>query len=175
MSEHSIHLLYDAATIASKIDALGRQIEHEMPEETLVLSNRGGSIIFLADLVRAIRRPIRFDFLQVQYSYSNGLDDRLDIHFPMAIDVQDQPVLVVKDVISTGVVDTFLRDQLAKRGAREVRFATLLDLPEKRRTQFEPEYTAFLPKKTGRFVGYGIQYGGLYGNLDYLGLLPEDD
>lgn len=175
MNEPTIQLLYDAETIRKKVQALGRRIEQEMaPGDPLILSNLGGSVVFLADLVRAVRRPVRFDFLQVHYTYSDGQDDLLDIQFPMSVEVTGQSVLMVKDVIATGVVDSFLRDQLQKRGAREVRFAALLDVPEQRRTQFEPEYAVFLPKKTGRFVGYGIKYGGLYGNLDHIGLLLEE-
>jgi hypoxanthine phosphoribosyltransferase len=174
MNEPEIQLLYDAETIQHKVSALGRRIERELtPGDPLILSNLGGSVIFLADLVRAIRRPVRFDFLQVQYRYSDGQDDLLDIQFPMSVEVAGQSVLVVKDVLATGVVDNFLRNQLLQRGAREVRFAALLDVPERRRTLFEADYALFLPKKTGLFVGYGLKYRGRYGNLDYLGLLEE--
>jgi len=176
MNEPRPQILYDAETIGNKVGALGRRLEQEMaPGDPLILSNLGGSVVFLADLVRAFRRPVRFDFLQVHYSYSNGQDDLLDIQFPMSVEVTDQSVLMVKDVIATGVVDNFLRDQLLKRGAREVRFAALLDLPERRRTQFEPEYALFLPRRSGRFVGYGLKYNGLYGNLDHIAVLREED
>ena len=166
-------LLYDAETIRQAVAELARRIDRDHPgDDLLMVSGAGGSIIFLADLVRALKRPVRYEFLQVQYSFSEGRDDRMDIQFPISLEVEGQSLVVTKDVVGTGVVDTYLRSQFLRRGARQVRFAALLDVPELRRTEFEVDYRVFTPRRAGTFVGYGLKEGGRYGNLDYIGLLP---
>ena len=172
MSE--VQLLYDAMAIQQRIGEVARRIEQDhVADDPLVISPAGGSVFFLADLVRAIKRPLQYELLQVQYTFAEGRDDLMDIQFPISLEVEDRSLVITKDVVGTGVVDTYLRQQLLRRGARAVRFAALLDVPELRRTDFDVDYRLFTPKRRGVFVGYGLKHHGRYGNLDYLGRLPE--
>ncbi|MDH3744689.1 MAG: phosphoribosyltransferase family protein [Acidobacteriota bacterium] len=170
MNEARIQRLYDASTIATKVQALGETITQDHPDDDpWVVSIIGGSIVFLADLVRSIRKPIRYETVQVAYSPSSRGEDLLEIHYPISLDVQDQAVVIVKDVVSTGVTETYLVSQFLQGGASKVEIATLLDLPEERRADLETDYRVFSPKRVGTFVGYGLKYEGRYGNLPYLG------
>ncbi len=174
MTEPEIQLLYDGATIQTKVSAVGRQLEAEMgDEDPLLISVVGGSVVFLADLVRSIQKPIRYEFIQVQYSVASSAGQVMEIHYPISMDVADQTLILVKDVVTTGVIETYLRSQFLQRRARRVVVAALLDLPEERRTELRVDYRLFTPKKTGLFVGYGLKTSGRYGNLPYIGRLAE--
>ncbi len=170
MIEPRIQRLYDSSTIATKVQALGETIARDhAQDDPWIVSIVGGSVVFLADLVRAIKKPIRYETVQVAYSPSSQGEDLLEIHYPISLDVQDQPVVIVKDVVSTGVTESYLVSQFLDRGAENVEIATLIDLPEERRAELETDYRAFSPKRVGTFVGYGLKYKGRFGNLPYLG------
>ncbi len=174
MSEAEIQLLYDRATIQNKVNAVGRQLETDLgDDDPLLISVVGGSVVFLADLVRSIQKPIRYEFIQVQYSAGFADGQVMEIHYPISMDVSDQTLILVKDVVTTGVIETYLRSQFLQRRARRVVVAALLDLPEERRTDLRVDYRLFTPKKTGLFVGYGLKTSGRYGNLPYIGRLAE--
>jgi len=174
MSELEIQMLFDEAAIRAQVESVGARIEADFEdEEPLLVSVVGGSVLFLADLVRAIRSPILYEFIQVQYAASALDDSVMEIHYPISMDVTDRKLIVVKDVVTTGVIETYLRNQFLQRRARSVSIAALLDLPEERRTALSVDYQLFTPKKPGHFIGYGLKTDGQYGNLPYIGRLAE--
>jgi len=174
MTEPEIQLLYDGQSIQNQVNAVGRQLEAEIgDEDPLLISVVGGSVVFLADLVRAIQKPIRYEFIQVQYSAAALDEEVMEIHYPISMDVADQTLVIVKDVVTTGVIETYLSNQFMQRKAKHVVVAALIDLPEERRTELRVDYRLFTPKKAGLFVGYGLKTGGRYGNLPYIGRLAE--
>ena len=164
--------LFDADQVRAQVQELGRKIGQETDgEDPLLIALLGGSVIFLADLVRAIERPVRFEFIQV------GLDPAGDdtaepgviqIRYPLPLDLAGQSVLVLKDVVTSGVTEPYLEQQLRDHGAREVRFAALIDIPDERKTDFQVGYAAFRTGRQGLLVGYGLKHDGLYGNLPYI-------
>ena len=170
VSTAEVKTLYDAETIGGKVRELGARIERDHPEpEPLFVSIVGGSVVFLADLIRAVSRPVRYETVQVVYSASGQEGDPLEIQYPISLDVDGQPVVMVKDVVSTGVPESYLINQLQQRGASRVRIAALIDLPEERRADVVADYSVFTPRRVGRFAGYGLKYQGRYGNLPFLG------
>ncbi|HEX6865575.1 MAG TPA: phosphoribosyltransferase family protein, partial [Thermoanaerobaculia bacterium] len=135
-----------------------------------------GSVIFLADLVRAIGRPVRYEFIDVGLSGNeeNG-SEVVQIRYPIPLDIAGQSVLVVKDVVSSGVTEPYLEQQLKDHGAREVRFAALIDMPDERKTEFELHYRALTAERQGGLlVGYGLKHRGRYGNLPSVGRLSVE-
>ena len=171
----NIRSLYDAQTIQDKVAELGRRIEEDLGDsDPWIIPIVGGSVLFLADLIRALQQPVRFDFVQVQYSASAHDGDVLEIHYPISLEVTDQNLVIIKDISVSGVIETYLKSQFKQRGAREVRFATLIDVPEERTTDFEPDYRLFTAERRGTFVGYGLKHQGRYGNLPYIGLADND-
>ena len=171
----TIKVLFDARAIAARVQALGQRLQREVAhEDPLVVSLLGGSVIFLADLIRSISTPIRYEFIQVEYSsHAEGEEEVTDIHYPLPLDVAGQSVLVLKDVVSSAVIETYLANQLAQRGARRVRFVALVDLPKERKTHCQVDYGVFTTERSGRLVGYGMKHLGRYGNLPYIGYLAE--
>lgn len=171
-----INTLYDAETIQTKVSDLGQQIERDLGEsDPWVISIVGGSVLFLADLIRSLNRPVRFDFVQVQYSVSAHDGELLEIHYPISLDVSGQTLVIIKDVVVSGVIENYLTSQFRDRGAERVVFAALIDVPDQRTTDFQPDYSLFRAERQGLFVGYGLKHRGRYGNLPYIGQLNDDD
>jgi hypoxanthine phosphoribosyltransferase len=180
----AIEPLFDSEALRTQVAALGRRLGEDLAgEEPLLLALLGGSVIFLADLVRSIERPVRFELIHVGYqrgaspasaeAAAEGESEVLEIHYPLPIDIEGQSVVVVKDVVGSGVTEPYLEQQLRDRGARSVRFAALIDRPGERKTPFELHYQAFRTAEPGLLVGYGLKHEGRYGNLPYVGRLPE--
>lgn len=162
-----IETLFDAAEIRDRVAGLGRQIESETgSEDPLLIGLLEGSLVFLADLVRAIPAPIRFELIQVHSGEDSGV---LRIEYPIPVDIAGQSVVVIKDVVASGVTEPYLGQRLRDHGARQVRFAALVDLPDERKTDFRPDYTAFSTSRRGVLVGYGLKHAGRYGNLSSVG------
>jgi hypoxanthine-guanine phosphoribosyltransferase len=78
-------------------------------------------------------------------------------------------LIILKDVVATGITEAYLISQFRELGAKEIRFVALVDLPEQRKLDIPVDYQLLTPKKPGTFVGYGLKLDGLYGNLPYLG------
>ena len=164
-----IEPLFDSDTVRASVQDLGRRIGEELTDEDpLLIALLGGSVIFLADLVRAIPRPVRFEFIQVG-SEEGAEPGVLQIRYPLPLDIEGQSVLVLKDVVTSGVTEPYLEQQLRNHGARAVRFAALIDIPDQRKTDFQVGYAAFRTGRQGLLVGYGLKHDGLYGNLPYVG------
>lgn len=171
-----IETLFDSETIQKKVADLGREIETDLGEaDPWVISIVGGSVLFLADLIRSLSQPVRFDFVQVQYSVSAHDGDLLEIHYPISLDVTNQNLVILKDVVISGVIETYLASQFRDRGAKKVVFAALIDVPDERTTDFQPDYSLFRSERQGHFVGYGLKHKGRFGNLPYLGRLEDTE
>lgn len=169
-----IEPLFDAEALRVSIRDLGQRITAELADDDpLLVALLGGSVIFLADLVRAIERPVRFEFIQVGSAPADTAAEPgvIQIRYPLPLDVAGQSVLVLKDVVSSGVTEPYLEQQLRDHGAREVRFAALIDIPDERKTAFEVSYAAFRTGRQGVLVGYGLKQDARYGNLPYVGRL----
>lgn len=166
-----VEIVYDAGEVESAVLALGERLRDDCADDDpLLLTLLGGSVIFLADLVRAYERPVRYEFVDVGYRRSEtAATELLSIHYPIPVDVAGQHVLVVKDVVGSGVTETYLAEQFADRGAKSVRFVALIDLPSDRKTELAVDYHAFTLERSAPLVGYGLKHEGRFGNLPYVG------
>ena len=178
LTSNDIETVFDAEALRASITDLGRRINAELADDDpLLVALLGGSVIFLADLVRAIERPVRFEFIQVGSGPAGSGESAeagvTQIRYPLPLDVAGQSVLVLKDVVTSGVTEPYLEQQLRDHGAREVRFAALIDLPDERKTAFDLHYSALTTHRSGLLVGYGLKHQGRYGNLPYVGRLAD--
>lgn len=171
MTSAAIVPLFDAATIAEKVRHLGHQLARDPElENPLIVAMLGGSVVFLADLIRNMDRPLRFEFIHVQYTVGDA-GEAMQIHYPIPVEVAGQRLLVLKDVVASGIIETYLANELRLHGAKEVRFAALIDVPGERKTGFTLDHALFTVERNGIFVGYGLKHQGHHGNLPYIGLL----
>lgn len=173
MNELAVESIVDAATIQSEVRALAARLGEEFAgRDFLIISVLTGSVIFVADLVRAFDRPVRFEFIQVETTEED--DGPAEMYFPIPVDVTGQIVLLIKDIVASGVIETYLGEQLVQCGAKEVRIIALVDVVKERKTSFEPDYSLFNLERRGTLVGYGLKKQGEGGNLPYLGWVLAD-
>jgi hypoxanthine phosphoribosyltransferase len=162
--------------IQSKVAELGRRIAADYGGRQLTLvSVLKGSLPFMADLMRAIALPVRIDLMEVS-SYggtsteSSGL---VRILKDLSASIEGEDVLIVEDIIDTGLTLNYLVRYLKGKNPRSLRICTLLDKPARRLVEIPVDYAGFtIPDRF--VVGYGLDYGELYRNLRFVGVLrPE--
>ena len=130
-----------------------------------------GSFIFVSDLIRKIDIPVRVHFLQVS-SYGTGSESSgtVNIHFSSAIDLQDKDVLLVEDVLDTGITLDYLMKHLREKNPRSLKVCILLHKPDRMKVEVIPDYTGF--KIPDEFViGYGLDFQEVGRNLNYVAVL----
>jgi hypoxanthine phosphoribosyltransferase len=177
MKNLEIHQRFDAETIRNRVHLLGEVLTDELAQsDPLLISLLSGSAIFVADLVRAISRPLRYEFISVQYPEREAEEDHrvLEMQYPIPFSVEEQRIILVRDVTASGVIESYLRSQFLDQGAVEVSFVSLINIEDQRKVDFSPDHTLFSCDRTGTFVGYGMKFEGRYGNLPYIGELERD-
>lgn len=172
----NLEVLFTKEQIANRIRELGAEITRDYAEKDLILVGvLKGSCVFLADLMRAINLPLAIDFMAVS-SYKDGLQSTGDVEIlkDLSNPIRGKDVIVVEDIVDTGLTLSRLLEILESRGARSIRLASFLDKPEPRiKTQLKIDYTGFeVPNYF--VVGYGLDAGGRYRNLPYIAILKND-
>jgi hypoxanthine phosphoribosyltransferase len=152
--------------IRQRVLALGEQIEKDHPDGSLViLGVLKGSFVFVADLARAITRPLRVEFLGVQ-SYGSGKTSSgaVQITLDLTNPIDGADVIVVEDIVDTGLTAQFLMQQLAARQAKSVKLCSLLHKPARSIKPVPIDYLGFTIDDVF-VVGYGLDYAQQYRNL----------
>lgn len=172
MREDIERVLLDEAQIQRIVSDLGRRISADYRGKNLLMvSVLKGSVVFMADLMRAIDIPCRIDFMAVS-SYGSGVKTSgvVKIVKDLDINLAGYDLLIVEDILDSGVTLSYLKKMLMDRGPASVRICTFLDKPERRRADILPDYVgASVPDEF--VVGYGLDYDEKYRNLPYLGVL----
>jgi hypoxanthine phosphoribosyltransferase len=164
--------LYSAATIAARVAELGRLIDATIPPGPLtVVGVLRGAFVFMADLVRAIPRPMTCDFLGVRsYGDATVSSGVVEITSDLTAPIADRHVLLVEDIADTGLTIRYLLDLLAARHPASLHTCALLSKPSGRRIDVPLDFVGF--EAPDEFlVGYGLDAGQLYRNLPYIGVL----
>ncbi len=166
-------VLLDAEQIAARVSELGAQIsETYAGRELTLVSVLKGSLPFMADLMRAITIPVRIDLMEVssyggQTTESSGL---VRILKDLSASIDGSDVLLVEDIIDTGLTLNYLLRYLRGKNPRSLRICALLDKPARRLVDIPIDYVGFsIPDQF--VVGYGLDYGELYRNLIFVGVL----
>jgi hypoxanthine phosphoribosyltransferase len=164
--------LLGADVIRERVRALGAEITERYRGRPLVLlCVLKGSFMFAADLARAIELPVRIEFLGVR---SYGDDTRssgvVQITLDLTRPIADQDVLIVEDIVDTGLTLSYLREQLLARGPASVKVCALLHKPSRSIRPVEIEYLGFTVEDVF-VVGYGLDHAEQYRNLPYVGVL----
>ena len=168
-------ILLTEEQIAARVRELGAQITKDYAGKTILLcGSLKGAVTFFTDLARAIDGPVYFDFMSCSsYGASPESSGDIEIRKDLDNDVEGKDVLIVEDIIDTGITLSHLVPMLKERGARSVKLATLLSKPARRQVEVPVDYNGFeIPDAF--VVGYGLDYNSCYRNLPYIGVLKEE-
>lgn len=174
MSERLVTML-DRETIAARVKELGAQITKDYQDKNLVLVVvLKGSFVFAADLARAIDLPLRLDFLGVR-SYGEGTETSgvVQITQDLSKPIAGEDVLIVEDIVDTGLTIAHLMDLFRTRGPKSVKVCSLLHKPARARVAVNIDYLGFTIED--KFVvGYGLDFAERHRNLPYIGVVQRD-
>lgn len=165
-------ILISEEKLAEKVRELGSIISKDYAGKHLLLvSVLKGSVVFMADLMRAITIPMEVDFMSVS-SYGSGTKTSgvVKITKDLDIEMEGQDLLIVEDILDSGKTLSYLKQILLQRKPRSIRIVTLLDKPDRRIADIRADYCGFvIPDEF--VVGYGLDYDEKYRNLPYVGAL----
>jgi hypoxanthine phosphoribosyltransferase len=169
----NIETLFTAEEIKARVAELGREITKDYAGKDLVLVGvLKGSVVFLADLMREIDLNLKIDFMAVS-SYKDDTVSSGDVEIlkDLTHSIRGKDVIVVEDIVDTGLTLFRLMEILGTRGANSLKIATLLDKPEPRiKKELKIDYCGFqIPNKF--VVGYGLDAASRYRNLPYIGVM----
>jgi hypoxanthine phosphoribosyltransferase len=165
-------VLLTGEEVQARVAELGAQLAADYEgREPVLVSVLKGSIIFLADLVRAMPIPLSIDLMEVSsYGTSTESSGQVRILKDLSTSIEGREVIVVEDIIDTGLTLNYLLRYLHDKGPASIRICCLLDKPARRLAPIEIDYRGFTI--ADRFViGYGLDYGERYRNLPYIGVL----
>lgn len=174
-SNSNLETLYTTEQIRGRIRELGVEITRDYSGKELVLvSVLKGSCVFLADLMREIDLKLTIDFMSVS-SYKDGTRSTGDVEIlkDLSNPIRGKHVVVVEDIVDTGLTLSRLLEILGSRGAASIKLASFLDKPEPRiKTELKIDYTGFVvPDKF--VVGYGLDAAGRYRNLPFIAVVKN--
>lgn len=167
-------ILFSKEDLEKIVTDMADQINNDLGgSELVVVVILKGSLIFAADLVRKLNMQTTIDFMQAS-SYGAGAESSgvIKIKKDLESDIEGRNVLIVEDIIDSGRTLALLKENLAERGASDVRIASLLSKPSRRVVEVEAEYIgAEIPDEF--VIGYGLDYNQQYRGLEYVGVLKR--
>ena len=165
-------VLFTEEQLRQKVDELGAQITADYQgKNPLIVSVLKGSYVFMADLTRRINVPCQVDFMVVS-SYGAGTKTSGEVQIIKDLEnsIDGRDLIIVEDILDSGVTLNYLMKVLTARGANSIRLCTLLSKPDRRRVDVPVDYLGFeIPDEF--VVGYGLDFAERYRNLPYIGIL----
>ena len=175
MNEDIEKIYFSAEEISEIVKGLGAKISEDYKDKNLLLvSILKGSVIFMADLMRAITIPCRIDFMSVS-SYGSGTKTTgvVKITKDLDINLEGYDLLIVEDILDSGKTLHYVMDILKTRHPASIKICTLFDKPERREAKVTADYSgSVVPDEF--IVGYGLDYDEKYRNLPYIGVLKPE-
>lgn len=175
MEQDILQVLLSEEQLAAKVSEIGARISEDYRGKNLLLvSVLKGSVVFMADLMRAITIPCEIDFMSVS-SYGSGTKTSgvVKIVKDLDINLAGRDLLIVEDILDSGMTLAYIKKMLLDRHPESIRICTLLDKPERRKADIVADYKGFeVPDEF--VVGYGLDYAERYRNLPYIGVLKPE-
>jgi len=169
-------VLLDEQQIKARIHELGQQIEHDYAgiDDLLLVGVLKGSVMFIVDLARALKRHVAIDFIAISsYGHATETSGVVRMLKDLDTDIGGKHVLIVEDIVDSGLTLAYLRESLQRRNPASLKICALLNKPDRRTADVRIDYCGFdIPNEF--VVGYGLDYAERYRNLPYIGVLrPE--
>ena len=166
MEQDIARVLYSEEYLREVVQKIGKQISEDYKGKNLLMvSVLKGSVVFMADLMRAVTIPCSIDFMSVS-SYGSGTKTSGVVRI-----LKD--LLLVEDILDSGMTLSYIREMLQQRNPSSIRLCTLFDKPERRSVDIQADYSGIcVPDEF--IVGYGLDYDEKYRNLPYVGVLKPE-
>jgi hypoxanthine phosphoribosyltransferase len=164
-------VLVSQEQIRARIAELAAEIRADFPDDLHLVAVLKGAFMFLSDLVRAVDGPVSLDFMALS-SYATGVTTSGQVRLlkDLEIPIEGRNVVIVEDIVDTGLTLTYLQEILLARNPKTLRTACLLSKPSRRRVDVKVEYVGFTIED--RFVvGYGLDYAEQYRNLPHIAVV----
>ena len=174
MVDEKLRVLIPSEKIQARIRELGEQISRDYPDGNLhMICILKGACFFLTDLARAMKRDVFVDFMGIStYGKGKTTSGEVKVTKDLDISIEGADVLIVEDIVDSGVTLNYLMHVLEQRKPRSIRIAALLDKPDRRLRPIHANYVGFrIPDEF--VVGYGLDYAERYRNLDDVCVLDE--
>ena len=176
MNDDIAAVLISEAQLQARIRELGQQItaDYRSTGDLLMVGVLKGSVMFLVDLARQIELPLSMDFMAISsYGASTQSSGVVRLLKDLDADISGRHVMIVEDIIDSGLTLEYLLDQLQRRNPASLRICALLNKPDRRTSKVTVDYLGFdIPNEFA--VGYGLDYAEKYRNLPYIGVLKEE-
>jgi len=171
-----VHSLISATKLARRVKELGQEISADYADQhVLVVGILHGAYVFMADLVRQLTIPVRCGFVMVStYGDDTVTTGRVKLHLDLVQPIEGRHVLLLDDIVDTGVSTSWLIDHLTEGNPASLRLCALLNKTARRRVPVKIDYVGF--EVPDRFVvGYGIDHAGRHRELPYVGYVSADE
>lgn len=168
-------ILITSEEIGARVRELGQQITNDYAgQEILMIGVLRGAVIFMSDLARSIKRPMDIDFMAISsYGLSTNSSGVVRIIKDLDEVVEGRHILIIEDIIDSGLTLNYLVDNIKSRKPASVRICTLLSKPDRRKVNVTVDYNGFIIPDHF-VVGYGLDYAGKYRNLPFIGVLKPE-
>ena len=175
MQDKIAKILVTEEELAAKVKSICAKISEDYSgKRPLLVSVLKGSIVFMADLMRAITIECDIDFMSCSsYGRSSKSSGVVRILKDLDNDINGRHIIVIEDILDSGLTLSYILELLQTRGAASIALCTLLDKPDRRKVDISVNYPGFtIPDEF--VVGYGLDYGELYRNIPYIGVLKPE-
>ena len=173
--DYTIEEMISREKIEAKIKELAGKIQEDFKDQNIIcIGLLKGSVMFMSDLIKDLNLPLFIDFMSVS-SYGAGTSTTgvVKILKDTDFDVKDKKLLIIEDIIDSGLTLKYVKEFLMSKGAQSVNICTLLDKPDRRKVDIKSDYTGFvIPDEF--VVGYGLDFDQKYRNLPYIGKVVMD-
>lgn len=173
MDQDLLRVLLTEEQIRERVAELAQEIGRDYADvdDLLLVGVLKGSVMALVDLARALRRPLAIDFMAISsYGQATETSGVVRVLKDLETDIEGRHVLIVEDIVDSGLTLSYLRASLARRNPASLRVCCFLNKPERRDATVEVDYIGFdIPNEF--VVGYGLDYAERYRNLPYIGVL----
>ena len=168
-------ILVTAEDMDRRLGEMAEQIDRDYAgKELLIVGVLRGAVMVMADLSRKLHTPLEMDWMAVS-SYGDGTTTTgaVKINKDLSRDIAGRDVIIVEDILDSGVTLSYLKNYLAGRKPASISIVTLLDKPSRRRADIKADYSGF-EVEDAFVVGYGLDYAEKYRNLPYIGILKPE-
>ncbi len=169
-----IEVLLSADEIAKRVKELGAEISRDYTDkDLLVVGILKGAVVFLSDLIREITVPLEVDFMATSsYGQATKTSGVVQLLKDLDTPIEGRDVLIVEDIIDSGLTLSYLSQLLLSRKPVSIKTAVLLDKPDRRQTEFVPDYVGFtIPDQF--VIGYGLDFNHKFRELPYIGVVRD--